>query len=75
MANAHELKGLMKFISRDGCPICLRYRIVRRTREKVAERFRYLDNESAGRLRHDDPMAGYDFEWMWREARVLDLRR
>ena len=43
-------------------------------REKVVAWLKMLENHGA---RHgtDDPMAGYDFGWMWRELGVEHLRR
>lgn len=43
-------------------------------RKKVAEWLKYLENQSGRRVDPDDPMARYDYEWMWRELGVLDLR-
>ena len=44
-------------------------------RVRVAEWLKYLERESA---RHPDPanpMASYDFVWIWRELKVENLRR
>ena len=44
-------------------------------RQKVAEWLKYLENQSMSRHDPFDPMATYDFGWLWRELGVLDLRR
>ena len=44
-------------------------------REKVAEWLKYLEYQSRGTADPADPMATYDFTWMWRELKVEDLRR
>lgn len=44
-------------------------------REKVAEWLKYLENRSASSQNPQDPMATYDFGWMWRELNVENLRR
>lgn len=44
-------------------------------REKVAEWLKYLEYRSAGSQSSQDPMATYDFGWLWRELKVEDLRR
>ena len=47
-------------------------------REKVAEWLKYLEHQSArsgGPADPADPMASYDFGWLWRELKVEDLRR
>jgi hypothetical protein len=41
---------------------------------KVAEWLKYLEMGSAS-IKPDDPMATYDFAWMWKELKVEDLRR
>ncbi|MGG5809162.1 hypothetical protein [Falsiroseomonas sp. CW058] len=43
-------------------------------REKVAAWLKLLENHGA-RREPGDPMAAYDFGWMWRELGVEDLRR
>ena len=45
-----------------------------RGREKVAAWLKMLENNG---MRHpdDDPMAGYDFRWMWAELGIERLRR
>jgi hypothetical protein len=44
-------------------------------REKVAVWLKYLENESATDVDPNDPMATYDFAWIWRELGIEDLRR
>jgi hypothetical protein len=44
-------------------------------REKAAEWLKYLENQSAARPDPADPMAGYDFSWMWEELGILNLRQ
>ena len=44
-------------------------------RGKVAEWLKYLEYQSRGTKDPTDPMATYDFGWMWRELKVEDLRR
>ena len=44
-------------------------------RVKVAEWLKYLENGSAKSRSVDDPMASFDFTWMWQELGVADLRR
>lgn len=43
-------------------------------REKVAVWLKHIENHSRQR-KATDPMATYDFTWMWRELKVEDLRR
>ncbi len=43
-------------------------------REKVVAWLKLLEN-GAARHEPDDPMAAYDFVWMWRELGVEHLRR
>lgn len=43
-------------------------------REQVAAWLKTLENHSAS-LGRDDPMASYDFGWIWRELGVAELRR
>ena len=43
-------------------------------REKVVAWLKRLENHGA-RHASDDPMAGFDFGWMWRELGVEHLRR
>ncbi|MDP3673837.1 MAG: hypothetical protein Q8R44_01890 [Novosphingobium sp.] len=53
-------------------------RVLARTkagRVKVAEWLKYLENGSAKSRAADDPMASFDFTWMWQELGVADLRR
>ncbi len=45
-------------------------------REKVAGWLKFLENQSGRPGRDaDDPMASYDFSWLWTELGVADLRR
>jgi hypothetical protein len=44
-------------------------------REKVAEWLKYLENRSGGHHDSEDPMATYDFRWIWRELNIEHLRR
>ncbi|MFW8609902.1 hypothetical protein [Rhizobium beringeri] len=44
-------------------------------RKKVAEWLKYLEMRSQSGPKPDDPMATYDFSWMWRELKIDDLRR
>jgi hypothetical protein len=43
-------------------------------RQKVAAWLKYLENQTAKVPDPADPMASYDFGWMWRELGVADLR-
>ena len=44
-------------------------------RAKVAAWLKYLENMSAAHVDPKDPMATYDFAWIWRELGIEDLRR
>lgn len=44
-------------------------------RVKVAEWLKYLENGSVKSRAADDPMASFDFTWMWQELGVADLRQ
>ncbi len=44
-------------------------------RQKVAEWLKYLENQSSRQPNPADPMATYNFEWMWHELGVVDLRQ
>ena len=44
-------------------------------REKLAVWLKHLENRSRQRPDPTDPMATYDFAWLWRELKVEDLRR
>jgi hypothetical protein len=44
-------------------------------RAKVAEWLKYLENRSASHHDPKDPMATYDFGWMWRELKIEHMRR
>ena len=42
---------------------------------KVADWLKHFENGSAKSRSADDPMASFDFTWMWQELGVADLRR
>jgi len=44
-------------------------------RERIAAWLKHLENSSSRQEDPNDPMATYDFNWMWRELGVEDLRR
>ena len=44
-------------------------------RKKLAVWLKHLENRSRQQPNPTDPMATYDFAWLWRELRVEDLRR
>jgi hypothetical protein len=44
-------------------------------KQKVANWLKYLENRSASQRDPKDPMATYDFGWIWRELGIEDLRR
>jgi hypothetical protein len=44
-------------------------------REKVASWLKLLESQSGRGRDADDPMASYDFGWMWTELGIADLRR
>ncbi|MGX9981763.1 hypothetical protein [Methylobacterium fujisawaense] len=44
-------------------------------REKVAVWLKFLESESRRSRAPGDPMASYDFGWMWAELGITDLRR
>jgi hypothetical protein len=44
-------------------------------RDKVAAWLKFLETESRRGRTLDDPMASYDFGWMWIELGITDLRR
>lgn len=44
-------------------------------REQLADWLKYLENLSGRQAGTDDPMATYDFSWIWHELGVEDLRR
>jgi hypothetical protein len=44
-------------------------------REKVAEWLKYLECRSASPQNPQDPMATYDFSWLWRELNIENLRQ
>ncbi|HVC51362.1 MAG TPA: hypothetical protein VND87_05020 [Stellaceae bacterium] len=44
-------------------------------REKLASWLKHLENRSRQQPDAADPMASYDFAWLWQELKVEDLRR
>jgi len=44
-------------------------------REKLVVWLKHLENRSRQQPEATDPMATYDFAWLWRELKVEDLRR
>jgi hypothetical protein len=44
-------------------------------RQKVAEWLKFLENRSANQSDPADPMATYDFGWLWRELKIENLRK
>jgi hypothetical protein len=44
-------------------------------REKLVVWLKHLENRSRQQPEVTDPMATYDFAWLWRELKVEDLRR
>ena len=44
-------------------------------RTKVAEWLKYLEHGTARTQGSCDPMASYDFSWMWAELGIADLRK
>ena len=44
-------------------------------REKLVTWLKFLENRSGGQTNSTDPMATYDFGWLWRELGVENLRR
>ncbi len=53
-------------------------RVLARTRAgraKVAEWLKFLENGTAKARGSGDPMASYDFTWMWAELGMVDLRQ
>ena len=44
-------------------------------REKVAQWLKHLENMSASHHDPEDPMATYDFGWIWRELNIEHMRR
>jgi hypothetical protein len=47
----------------------------RKGREKAADWLKYLENCSATQPNPNDPIATYDFHWMWNELGIENLRR
>ncbi|WP_143748522.1 hypothetical protein [Mesorhizobium carmichaelinearum] len=43
--------------------------------KKAAEWLKYLENRTASQPDPDDPMATYDFRWIWKELGIVNLRR
>lgn len=46
-----------------------------RGRRNLAAWLKYIENQSRNRSDADDPLATYDFSWMWRELKVEELRK
>lgn len=44
-------------------------------REKRVTGLNFLENRSCNRAAPTDPMAIYDFSWLWRELSVQNLQR
>src|SRR3546814_1415270 len=44
-------------------------------RHRVAGWLKHLENRSSSQLDANDPMATYDFTWMWRELGIENLRK
>ncbi len=44
-------------------------------RQRVADWLKCLENPSASHVDPKDPMATYDFGWLWRELGIESLRR
>jgi hypothetical protein len=44
-------------------------------RDKLAAWLKHLENRSRQHPDAGDPMASYDFAWLWRELKVTNLRR
>jgi hypothetical protein len=44
-------------------------------RRKVADWLKHIENQSKGGRQPDDPMASYDFTWLWRDLGLEKLRR
>ncbi|MGY4397417.1 hypothetical protein ACVWZA_002611 [Sphingomonas sp. UYAg733] len=44
-------------------------------RKKLVEWLKYLENGTSRRGSAEDPMATYNFDWMWRELGIEELRR
>lgn len=44
-------------------------------RQKVADWLKYLENQSSHPHNPTDPMATYNFAWMWHELSIIDLRQ
>lgn len=44
-------------------------------REKAAEWLKYLENRSSSQPDPNNPMVTYDFQWIWAELGIENLRR
>ncbi len=44
-------------------------------RRALAAWLKHLENRSGNAPDQDDPMATYDFTWLWRELKVAQLRK
>src|SRR3546814_4932022 len=44
-------------------------------RHRVAGWLKHLENRSSSQLDANDPMATYDFTWIWRELGIENLRK
>jgi hypothetical protein len=44
-------------------------------RRKVVDWLKHLENQSSSGRRPDDPMASYDFAWLWHDLGLEKLRR
>ena len=44
-------------------------------RERLSAWLKHLENRSGRQLDPNDPMATYDFTWMWRELGIENLRQ
>lgn len=45
------------------------------SRHRVAGWLKHLENRSSSQLDANDPIATYDFTWMWRELGIENLRK
>jgi len=44
-------------------------------RRKVVDWLKHIENQSKGGRQPNDPMASYDFTWLWRDLGLEKLRR
>jgi hypothetical protein len=44
-------------------------------RRKVADWLKHIENQTKSGRPSDDPMASYDFTWLWRDLGLEKLRR